>query len=538
MTLGSLMRAATRTWIWQSGVIAILLLTLAVYAAIFVGDRAYRNLQTHYQAQMLNAVARADVIYDICRQRSDLFWDDCATPSARSELSDRMVWAMLVSADVIDPLTISVPSMMEEDLQGSDPAAWILAEWLGRSARANQTGVPLLVSVASLCVEPGGTGRDSNFPNVAGLNGLVSAVLADIYKPLPGGQDWLTPEVFRAIGRAPPAWLTMAPAEMPVGVWPAPADLRAAAVSAAPPLANSDYIGRAGPAWTALIGPNRGDSRLYSIDGPDDPVVAFLGDSIGRRALPDQMGDADILATLFALGGLINAQTNSFRTDLTACGQSDALGAGIQALSLEQQEALIANFEKLGLYLAGQIRISPEVKRARFWVSIYTGHEQRLILIVAAFGGIVILSRLAVLTLSNLRSAFGKPHGALNPFEALPVSRKHRDNEFDRLASSRWPIRIAVAILPAIGFIGTVRGIMLSLSGADAIVWAETVNQRSAAISGLSADLGLAFATTLLALLFGAVLTILVAIEIALGERLLLRRYARRLGEDGEGSDG
>jgi len=123
-------------------------------------------------------------------------------------------------------------------------------------------------------------------------------------------------------------------------------------------------------------------------------------------------------------------------------------------------------------------------------------------------------------------AACSRSPAALIPFDSRPVAAAQRDNEFDRLASSRWPIRIAVALLPAIGFIGTVRGIMLALSGADAIVWAETVNQRSAAISGLSADLGLAFATTLLALLFGAFLTVLVAIEMALGQRLLIRRYS------------
>lgn len=253
-----------------------------------------------------------------------------------------------------------------------------------------------------------------------------------------------------------------------------------------------------------------------------DPIEAFLGDSVGRRAVPDQIGDADVVATLFALGGLIDRGTNNFRTSFDEC----QLNESTNDLGEDQKEALVANFEKLALFIAGQIRISPEVKRARFWVSVYTGHEQRLIFIVAAFGLIVVLSRIALFLASTVIAAVSQRPAALIPFDSRPVTAAQRDNEFDRLASSRWPIRIAVALLPALGFIGTVRGIMLTLSGADAIVWAETVNQRSAAISGLSADLGLAFATTLLALFFGAVLTILVAIEMALGERLLIRRYA------------
>lgn len=73
----------------------------------------------------------------------------------------------------------------------------------------------------------------------------------------------------------------------------------------------------------------------------------------------------------------------------------------------------------------------------------------------------------------------------------------------EKLYGSRWIIRWAAMTLPALGFIGTVRGILTSLTGADAIVWATTQAERADAISQLAGELGLAFATTFIALLAG-----------------------------------
>lgn len=514
-------------WVWSgrpiaghfvvdSGLLKLLLLVVAAIISIYFGDRAYRNLQLHYQTQMLRAVAEADVIHDICRQRSDIFWEDCATPAERGEMSNRFVWAMLVSANVIDPLSVPLPTQTQFDqLTGSDAGAAVVATWLRNQDHARLMGVPLLIAVSEFCET-----SDGNATKAPALNGIVTASLADIYEPLPGGEDWLKPEIFRAMGLTPPASIAVREPAQPDGAWPAPADLRGALGASGTTVLDE----RRAKAWQALVG-----ATNVAANEPD-PIEAFLGDSVGRRAVPDQIGDADVVATLFALGGLIDRGTNNFRTSFDQC----QLNEFTKDLGEDQKEAVVANLEKFALYIAGQIRISPEVKRARFWVSVYTGHEQRLIFIVAIFGLIVVLSRIAVFLVSTVIAAVSQRPAALTPFDSRPVTAVQRDNEFDRLASSRWPIRIAVALLPALGFIGTVRGIMLALSGADAIVWAETVNQRSAAISGLSGDLGLAFATTLLALLFGALLTILVAIEMALGERLLIRRYAHP-GERGAG---
>lgn len=75
----------------------------------------------------------------------------------------------------------------------------------------------------------------------------------------------------------------------------------------------------------------------------------------------------------------------------------------------------------------------------------------------------------------------------------------------ERDRGSRWLIRWIARALPAIGFIGTVRGISASLSSADSIVRAQTSVDQAAAINAVAGTLGIAFTTTLIALLFGLI---------------------------------
>lgn len=75
----------------------------------------------------------------------------------------------------------------------------------------------------------------------------------------------------------------------------------------------------------------------------------------------------------------------------------------------------------------------------------------------------------------------------------------------ERDRSSRWIIRWIARALPAVGFIGTVRGISAALSSADSIVRAQTAAEQAAAITAVAGTLGIAFTTTLIALLFGLI---------------------------------
>ena len=74
---------------------------------------------------------------------------------------------------------------------------------------------------------------------------------------------------------------------------------------------------------------------------------------------------------------------------------------------------------------------------------------------------------------------------------------------------SRWLINWSAAALPSIGFIGTVRGLLLALGNADSIVRASTALGQAAAITSVATQLSLAFTTTLVALLLGLIISLL-----------------------------
>lgn len=78
-----------------------------------------------------------------------------------------------------------------------------------------------------------------------------------------------------------------------------------------------------------------------------------------------------------------------------------------------------------------------------------------------------------------------------------------------RLHHSRWVLSWTAKAMPAIGFIGTVRGISSSLREADSIVRAESVASQAAAITAVAGTLGIAFMTTLIALLMGLATSLL-----------------------------
>lgn len=72
-----------------------------------------------------------------------------------------------------------------------------------------------------------------------------------------------------------------------------------------------------------------------------------------------------------------------------------------------------------------------------------------------------------------------------------------------RSANSRWMVTQGARILPAVGFIGTVRGIMDALGSADTIVRATDSVSQAAAVTEVAGILGISFTTTFVALVLG-----------------------------------
>lgn len=78
--------------------------------------------------------------------------------------------------------------------------------------------------------------------------------------------------------------------------------------------------------------------------------------------------------------------------------------------------------------------------------------------------------------------------------------------EADAIYNSGWLIRLLLTMLPAIGFLGTVLGIMSALAEVDAISRVPPGPQQAVEVSFVAGTLGLAFATTAIALFAGLVL--------------------------------
>lgn len=95
---------------------------------------------------------------------------------------------------------------------------------------------------------------------------------------------------------------------------------------------------------------------------------------------------------------------------------------------------------------------------------------------------------------------------------------------------SAWVLRYLARALPALGFVGTILGILLALDGADAIVRASTQAERVSAMSGVTGPLAFAFSHTFIALTAGLITGFFIDRQTA-RERLALFSYEETLVE-------
>ncbi len=98
----------------------------------------------------------------------------------------------------------------------------------------------------------------------------------------------------------------------------------------------------------------------------------------------------------------------------------------------------------------------------------------------------------------SMLAALHRFHATNSIQDAANAVKERAELEADRLDSSLSLVRYIAWAIPAIGFIGTVRGIGLALSFADAAIQGD--------IAPVTAALGLAFNSTLVALLISMVL--------------------------------
>ncbi|WP_436715103.1 MotA/TolQ/ExbB proton channel family protein [Roseiconus lacunae] len=204
--------------------------------------------------------------------------------------------------------------------------------------------------------------------------------------------------------------------------------------------------------------------------------------------------------------------------------------------------------EAFSLELLSRLHSNPEVKTAKRWFAIVFGPEQFAMLFISLWMVCILFVRFAFRLyewgqLERMLRCL-QTGDAPRPVEGLAyrmwiagseaeVSDADRRIEFvaDQaslgIPRSRWLISWIATALPAIGFIGTVRGMLLALGQADSIVRATTVAGRAAAITEVGSQLSLAFTTTLIALLLGLLTSFFSSLQRKSEQSLLARCESR-----------
>ncbi|MEM8970797.1 MAG: hypothetical protein AAGD43_01870 [Pseudomonadota bacterium] len=312
----------------------------------------------------------------------------------------------------------------------------------------------------------------------------------------------------------------------------------------------------------AAISPSVGQNAAFDLSASVGTFMSRWHDDLDIWTLlegAEPLSDAEIVTRGLAEAGVFGPGETNFRQALPTDGDTClSLVEGLEITPEAEKPRVIYDIivarSELALWAAGQIRQDETVAAARSRAALWTGYEQAGLLFFGVFGGLLVVVRL-VLSFWSWQTGRRVPgpsfphedvldstdpqsiHKILSsqmmrklgpPDDGSALSWDQHRVLFSRIvASARWPLRVVMAILPAIGFIGTVRGIKDSLIGADALVFAATNNERAAAIGALAGDLGLAFATTFIALLMTLVLTILLAIESRFIDLIGLRRMKR-----------
>ena len=174
-------------------------------------------------------------------------------------------------------------------------------------------------------------------------------------------------------------------------------------------------------------------------------------------------------------------------------------------------------YARFAAAVIGQIDASDTVRAARTWVLALLGPEQFAILVCVLFTLMVLAWR--IVGLGRRHDAAVRPRPGSDDASA----QRWFDLARDAAHHERAPIRIVQVAIPTIGFIGTVRGIMLALNDASLLVASGAPLAQQAAVTDVTSTLALAFATTLVALLAGLVLLPITTLE----ERATMRRVDR-----------
>ena len=237
--------------------------------------------------------------------------------------------------------------------------------------------------------------------------------------------------------------------------------------------------------------------ELAGLDGKKVPALS------GWRFTTSQcLSDTEVLTRLAVRNGsaLIPEEEKAFTEgagyDLTTKCQEQ----GREPLEPALAHARLEGFARVQQYVLGTTHTLPEVQRAQKLANLVRGPEHVGIVSLAIFA-------LALLFLRDRVFARGTAPALHELARDLDTGDSRADRARAAVERAKTPVRWSIMTVPAIGFIGTVRGILEALSRAGDVVWASDRLERADAIGQLAGELGLAFSTTFFALVVSIALT-------------------------------
>lgn len=127
----------------------------------------------------------------------------------------------------------------------------------------------------------------------------------------------------------------------------------------------------------------------------------------------------------------------------------------------------------------------------------------------------------SLIPVALLDTAILELEGTLGPGSPAATLEAWSRQLTEAIEDSRWLFGWCLSALPAIGFLGTVRGILNALGDADAVSAAQDRATQAIAIGNISGSLSLAFSTTLIALVAVLVLSLLDQWQAYVGRRVV-----------------
>ena len=496
---------------WSTGVLVLLSFVLGLFI--------YQYIMASKQEALMDAYARADVICDILSENPQFAQGQCRVDYKSSQLNDiakkqvasdspfsiDVLSYLYEKADLYDPDDIDDPKQLLDEKEMSGTAFLTLALMADDPGESKYlklgeaSSLQLIDHLAQMLGDQGCIGDDEQASNI-------------LVKKLAVGMSQVKPK------DKTPIQALQEPCEskdivISGAVWEANKN----AVSDNDLLSYLWTVRHANRAELVYSSLDKTDQWTYSVDKLTKVNMVNLSDSGELKIVKDD--------------------------------------AGVQIQYQPDDEAKKEIYEvamKFSQFLMGKIHSSENVAEKRKALVMYRGYEQQLMLCLLIFVLLVIFVRFlgrkglehllmdldksipvvpetekkiedyrkaALDAVEGKISKYDEKHYTNNIVYKTCIMVKNKlssplDGDADkmrnaltldteRLYNSRWIVRWTAITIPAIGFVGTVRGILQSLSQADVIVWASTQSERAAAIGEISGELGLAFATTLIALVIG-----------------------------------